>query len=83
MAECVKKSDVINVILESSTLREAYNRVSNLQSEDVIDLSVIDNDIKTIKETRDQYEFRSAKWERLDNTLDSLIWAVKRWKGEK
>lgn len=35
------------------------------------------------KETRDQHEFRSAEREKLDDTLDSLIWAVKRWKGEK
>ena len=83
MAECVKKSDVINIILECSTLGEAYSRLNNLQAEAVIDLSVIEDDINTIRETRDQHEFRSAEWERLDDTLDSLIWAVKRWKGEK
>ena len=35
------------------------------------------------KETRGQHEFRSAEREKLDDTLDSLIWAVQRWKGEK
>ena len=80
MIECIKKSDVLNIILESKTIHDIYNRVSTLQKEDVIPVSVIEKDLGNLIAERDQQPFRSENWEHLDDTADSIIWAVKRWK---
>ena len=83
MIECIKKGDVLNIILECKTINEIYNRVSDLQAESVIAEAVIEKDLKKLIAERDQYSFQSRDWERLDDAADSIIWAVKRWKESK
>lgn len=83
MTDCVKKSDVLNIILECKTINEIYNRVSALQPESVIAEAVIEKDLQKLIAERDQYIFQSRSWQRLDDAADSIIWAVKRWKESK
>ena len=83
MTDCVKKSDVLNIILECKTINEIYNRVSALQPESVIAEAVIEKDLQKLIAERDQYIFLSRSWQRLDDAADSIIWAVKRWKESK
>lgn len=83
MIECIKKGDVLNIILECKTINEIYNRVSALQPESVIAEAVIEKDLQKLIAERDQYIFQSRSWQRLDDAADSIIWAVKRWKESK
>ena len=83
MTDCVKKSDVLNIILECKTINEIYNRVSALQPESVIAEAVMEKDLQKLIAERDQYIFQSRSWQRLDDAADSIIWAVKRWKESK
>lgn len=83
MIECIKKGDVLNIILECKTINEIYNRVSALQPESVIAEAVIEKDFQKLIAERDQYIFQSRSWQRLDDAADSIIWAVKRWKESK
>ena len=83
MTDCVKKSDVLNIILECKTINDIYNRVSALQPESVIAEAVIEKDLQKLIAERDQYIFQSRSWQRLDDAADSIIWAVKRWKESK
>ena len=80
MIECIKKGDVLNIILECKTINEIYNRVSALQPESVIAEAVMEKDLQKLIAERDQYIFQSRSWQRLDDAADSIIWAVKRWK---
>ena len=83
MIECIKKGDVLNIILECKTINEIYNRVSALQPESVIAEAVIEKDLQKLIAERDQYIFQSRSWARIDDAVDSIIWAVKRWKESK
>jgi hypothetical protein len=83
MIECIKKGDVLNIILECKTINEIYNRVSALQPESVIAEAVMEKDLQKLIAERDQYIFQSRSWQRLDDAADSIIWAVKRWKESK
>ena len=83
MTDCVKKSDVLNIILECKTINDIYNRVSALQPESVIAEAVMEKDLQKLIAERDQYIFQSRSWQRLDDAADSIIWAVKRWKESK
>ena len=83
MIECIKKGDVLNIILECKTINEIYNRVIALQPESVIAEAVMEKDLQKLIAERDQYIFQSRSWQRLDDAADSIIWAVKRWKESK
>jgi len=79
--EYLKKEDVLNLILESTDMGVLFKRVKELPSEDVVGVSVIEKHMDALREERDKYEFRTHNWERLDDTIDSIEWAVGIWKS--
>ena len=82
MKAYVKKEDVLNALLGSRSLDEAYKKISDLPVESAISLSSLEGYIENLRVERDKHEFRSGDWERLDDEADSIEWAVNLMKKE-
>lgn len=82
MSAYIKTEDVLNVILESRTLADAYRKVGELPQEDAVSFADIGRLVESLKAERDGYEFRSEDWKRVDDEIDSVEWVVRELKGE-
>jgi len=82
MVEYVKKEDVVRIVLESATSKEIFDKVNKLQPDDVIGVSTIERHMASLREERDKLQIHSGEWERRDNVIDSVEWALRIWKSE-
>ena len=82
MDEHVKKKDVLDIILGSSSLGAAYTSARDLQPDRVISIETIEKSIEDLKLERDSFDVWSDDWGKIDNTIDTLEWAIKKWMGD-